>query len=139
MRFWFPRILIGLVTIWNLQAGIVFIFSPQIFVHAYELTDTAGEAAVRGVGVLFLMWNIPYLFAAYNPIYYSLALTFALLMQFTGLIGESYILSTIGIEHTVLRSSILRFIAFDGIGLILLFAAWMIIRKNIPSLLENQF
>lgn len=129
MRIWLSRLLIGIVTAWNLQAAVIFIFSPQSFVHAYELSGEVGEAAVRGVGVLFLMWNIPYLFAVFDPVRYQLAVTFALLMQFTGLIGESYILSTVGIEHAILRTSILRFIAFDGVGLILLFFAWMFLKR----------
>ena len=129
MRIWLSRLLIGIVTAWNLQAAVIFIISPQSFVHAYELSGEVGEAAVRGVGVLFLMWNIPYLFAVFDPVRYQLAVTFALLMQFTGLIGESYILSTVGIEHAILRTSILRFIAFDGVGLILLFFAWMFLKR----------
>jgi len=130
MRIWISRLLIAIVTAWNVQAAVIFIASPQMFVHAYELSGTAGEAAIRGVGVLFLMWNVPYLFAVYNPIRYSIALTFALLMQFTGLLGESYILSTLPMEHTVLRLSILRFILFDGTGLVLLFVAWLTLRKQ---------
>ena len=130
MRIWTSRLLIALVTAWNIQAAVIFIISPQMFVHAYELSGTAGEAAVRGVGVLFLMWNVPYLFAVYNPIRYSIALTFALLMQLTGLLGESYILFTLPMEHTVLRTSILRFILFDGTGLVLLLIAWLTLRKQ---------
>lgn len=130
MRIWTSRLLIALVTAWNIQAAVIFIVSPQMFVHAYELSGTAGEAAVRGVGVLFLMWNVPYLFAVYNPIRYSIALTFALLMQLTGLLGESYILFTLPIEHTVLRTSILRFILFDGTGLVLLLIARLTLRKQ---------
>lgn len=128
MRIWIARLLIGLVTVWNLQAAVVFIFSPSQFVQAYELSGIAGEAAVRGTGVLFLMWNVPYLFALQNPIRYRLALYFALLMQFIGLIGESYILSTLPLEHAILRNSILRFIVFDGIGLLLLVAAYFLTR-----------
>lgn len=130
MRPWIARLLIGLVTAWNLQAALIFIVSPGGFVRAYELSGAAGEAAVRGFGVLFLMWNVPYLFALKDPIRYQLALTFALLMQLTGLIGESYIFSTLGVDHQLLRSSILRFIAFDGVGLVLLAVAYILIKKK---------
>ncbi|MCB0101141.1 MAG: hypothetical protein H6635_05735 [Anaerolineales bacterium] len=130
MRIWISRLLIALVTAWNIQAAVIFIISPQMFVHAYELSGTAGEAAVRGVGVLFLMWAVPYLFATYHPIRYSLALTFALLMQLIGLLGESYILSTLTTDHIILRLSILRFILFDGVGLVLLCIAWLTLRKQ---------
>lgn len=80
---------------------------------------------MRGFGVLFLMWNVPY-----DPIRYQIALTFALLMQSIGLIGESYIFSTLSVEHQLLRNSILRFIAFDGAGLVLLALAYILIKKK---------
>lgn len=134
MRAWLSRILIILVAAWNIQAGIVFLVSPRSFVGAYELSGAEGEAAVRGMGVLFLMWNVPYLFALWNPIRYRLALTLSLLMQLTGLVGESYILSTLTSDHIVLRESILRFIAFDATGLVLLVIAWMLIRKPSTSM-----
>jgi hypothetical protein len=130
IRPWIARLLIGLVTAWNLQAAFAFIFSPSGFVHAYELSGTAGEAAIRGFGVLFLMWNVPYLFAVKNPARYQLALIFALLMQSIGLIGECYILSTLTTEHFLLRNSILRFITFDGLGLFLLVIVYLLIRDK---------
>jgi hypothetical protein len=130
MKIWISRLLIGLVTAWNLQAAFAFISSPGGFVHAYELSDVPGETAIRGVGVLFLMWNVPYLFALRDPVHYRLALTFALLMQLTGLIGETYIYFTLPAGHLVLGSSILRFISFDGVGLALLAIAWKIGKIN---------
>jgi hypothetical protein len=130
MRIWISRLLIGIVTAWNLQAAFIFIFSPSGFVPSYELSGTAGEAVVRGTGILFLMWNVPYLFALQNPIRYQLGLYFALLMQFVGLAGESYILSTLSMEHVMLRSSILRFITFDGAGLLLLALAYLLIKNK---------
>ena len=133
MRTWIARLFIGIVTAWNLQASFIFIFSPGGFVRSYELSGVAGEAAVRGVGVLFLMWNVPYLFALQNPIRYQLALYFALLMQFVGLIGESYILSTLSMEHVILRTSIFRFITFDGVGLLLLALAYFLVKKKSAS------
>ncbi len=90
----------------------------------------AGEAAIRGFGILILMWNVPYLFALKDPVRHQLALIFALLMQSIGLIGESYILSTVAVEHVLLRNSILRFIIFDGIGLLLLVIAYWITKTK---------
>jgi len=130
-RIWIARPLIGFVTAWNLQAAFVFIFTPSGFVRAYELSGTAGEAAIRGFGILFLMWNVPYLFAVKDPIRYQLALTFALLMQSIGLIGETYIYFTLSADHAMLGNSILRFIVFDGVGLALLAMAYWI--ERIPK------
>ncbi len=104
--------------------------SPVSFMRAYELSGAAGEAAVRGVGVLFLMWSVPYLFALWHPLRYKLTLTCAVLMQAIGLIGESYILSTLSAEHGILRASILRFIAFDGAGLLLLLLAFRLVKNE---------
>ena len=132
MRIWLVRVLIAIVTAWNIQAAIDFIFSPELFVHAYELSGVAGEAAVRGVGVLFLMWNIPYLFAIIDPIRFRLGVLLALLMQATGLIGECYIFSTLPRDHEVLRSSIIRFVEFDGAGFVLLVMAWLLLWKRNP-------
>ena len=100
--------------------------SPSGFIRAYELSGVPGEAAIRGVGVLFLMWNIPYLFALVDPVRYRLALILSLLMQLTGFIGETYIYLTLPAGHDLLGSSILRFIAFDGVGLVLLAIAYWI-------------
>ena len=127
MRLWTARLLIGIVAAWNLQAAFAFILSPGGFVRAYELSGTAGEAAIRGFGILFLMWNVPYLFAVKDPVRYQFALTFALLMQSIGLIGECYILSTLTVDHVLLRNSILRFIVFDGAGLFLLIITWLLL------------
>jgi hypothetical protein len=131
MRIWISRLFIGVVTAWNLQAAFVFVFSPGMLAGAYELSGAAGEAAVRGVGVLFLIWNVPYLFALFDPIRYKLALYFALLMQLIGLIGESYILSTLSAEHAILNNSISRFITFDATGLLLLALAYLLLRNKI--------
>jgi hypothetical protein len=128
MRPWIARLLIGIVTAWNLQAAFAFILSPGGFAQAYELSGMAGESAIRGFGILFLMWNVPYLFAVKDPIRYRLALTFALLMQLLGVIGESYIFSTLTVDHVLLRNSVLRFIAFDGTGLVLLGIAYLTVK-----------
>jgi hypothetical protein len=131
IRLWIARLLTGIVTAWNLQAAVAFIFSPAKFVHAYGLSGTAGEAVIRGFGILFVMWSVPYLFAVKDPIRYQLALTIALLMQGIGLIGESYILTTLTAEYVLLRNSILRFIIFDGAGLVLLMLAYGLVKSKI--------
>ncbi len=124
------RILIGLVTGWNLQAAFAFLFWPAQVAGAYELSGAAGAAAMRGVAVLFMMWNVPYVFALWNPARFRLALVIAVIMQFVGLVGESYILTTLTVDHAILRASILRFIIFDGAGLALLAIALFTSRET---------
>ena len=125
-RLWLSRILIAVVTAWNLQAALVFILWPERFAPGFELTGVPGAAAVRGTGILFLMWNVPYLVALWHPRKYRLALGLALAMQLIGLVGESMILFSLPDGYAQLRASITRFIAFDGSGLLLLLIAFFV-------------
>ena len=56
----------------------------------------------------------------------------AIAMQSIGLIGETLILRALPLEHAILRDSILRFIIFDGGGLVaLIAAAWITKSKSL--------
>jgi hypothetical protein len=127
---WIARLLIGLVTAWNLQAALAFIFWPEQFAPGFELTGIPGAVAVRGTGILFLMWNVPYLLALWHPRKYRLVLGLALVMQFIGLVGESLMLVSLPQGHTLLHASIARFIAFDASGLVLLAVAFWLSNYN---------
>ena len=124
------RFLIAAVIGWNLQVAYVFLLSPEFFVPNFELSGLPGEAAVRGMAVLFAMWNIPYLVALWHPRRQRISLYEAIAMQTVGLIGESFILSTLGSGHALLRSSIMRFIFFDGAGLVHLLGAFLLVRVS---------
>ena len=125
-RSWTARVLIGLVLFVNVQSALVFFATPGGFAPAYELNGVAGSAAIRGIAVLFLMWNVPYVVALFNPLKYRISLYEAIAMQSIGLVGESLIFWTLPAAHLILRASILRFILFDGAGLgALIFAGWV--------------
>ena len=112
-----------------------FCFNPAVFAPGFELSGVPGEAAVRGFGALFVMWNIPYLVALWQPRRNRLSLSEALVMQSVGVVGESLILFSIPFAHVVLRSSLLRFILFDGAGVLLLFGAvWLARKKRLGEL-----
>ena len=130
MRLNLARGLIGVVIFFNLQAALVFLLWPQNYISAFELEGVIGEAMLRGLGVLFLMWNVPYAVAMWNPIRYRVSLYEALAMQTIGLVGESMIYATLPEIHSLVRASIMRFIAFDAFGLILLIGTAWIIRKS---------
>jgi len=127
---WPARGLIALVTAWNLQAALVFILWPERYAPGFELTGVPGAAAVRGTGILFLMWNVPYLVALWNPRKCRLVLGMALAMQLIGLVGEILILFTLPDGHVLLRTSITRFIAFDASGLMFLVVAFSVLRES---------
>ena len=78
---------------------------------------------IRGLGILFLMWTIPYFFALSDPVGRRISLIEAVIMQGIGLAGESLLLLTLPAGHAILRETAVRFIGFDGGGLILLLAA----------------
>lgn len=131
---WLSRLLIAIVTAWNLQAALVFTLWPERFAPGFELSGVPGAAAVRGTGILFLMWNVPYLVALLHPRKYRTALGMALAMQCIGLVGESLILFTLPDGHALLSASITRFIVFDGSGLVLLLGAfWILNRNTVPT------
>jgi hypothetical protein len=132
-RLWVSRTLIGIVTAWNLQAALTFILWPGRFAPGFELPGVPGVVAVRGTGILFLMWNVPYLVALRQPRKYRLALGLALVMQFIGMVGESLLLLSLPNGYTLLHASIQRFITFDGSGLLLLVVAFWLVRRDASS------
>jgi len=129
-RLWLSRVLIGIVLFINIQSAVSFLIQPAKFAPAYELAGIPGDSAIRGFGVLFLMWNIPYIVAFLHPIKYRISLYESILMQSIGLVGESIIALGISQDHIILLNSIIRFVTFDGLGLIALIMAALILRKS---------
>ena len=123
------RALIGIVTFFNLQCALYFLFRPADYAPGFELTDVPGSAIIQGMGLLFIMWNIPYLFALVNPLKYMVSLVEAVIMQAVGVFGESILFLGLKGEHPLVRASVLRFIYFDGGGLILLALALFLILR----------
>jgi hypothetical protein len=132
MILWIARILVGLVLAVNADCAISFLCAPGSFAPGFELHGPVGEAVIRGFGVLFLMWNVPYAFAMWHPQKNITSLIQALIMQAVGVFGETMIFTTLPIVHSAMRGSILRFIVFDGAGLVILIIAWVVV------LLENK-
>jgi hypothetical protein len=122
-RLFLPRLLIFLVLAMNLQCALAYIFNPLPYVAPFELSGEPGRAAVVGIGILFVMWQVPYVFALIHPERNRRSLLEAILMQAIGLVGESLLLRSIPLAHTALRASILRFIIFDAGGLLILLTA----------------
>ena len=73
------------------------------------MQGAAGEALVRGFGVLFVMWNVPYAVAAWHPVRRRVSL------------GEAAV----------------RFIWFDGAGLVLLLGAIWLARGRPMAALDR--
>ena len=122
-RIWLGRLLIGIVLFWNAQAAVVFILSPGQFAPGFGLSGAVGDGMMRGLGILFLMWTVPYWVAIAHPARHRISLFEAIAMQAIGLVGESLLLATFPPGYPQVRASVLRFIAFDGGGLLILVAA----------------
>lgn len=132
-RLWLARLLIGIVFFFNVQCAVVFLVAPQVYAPGFELAGASGEGMVRGMGILFLMWNVPYAVALWHPLKHRLSLVEAFLMQAIGVVGESLLLLGLEPGHEILRQSVARFILFDGLGLALLLGAVIQIRFQKPK------
>ena len=124
---WFNRAAFAVVLVINVWCAISFIVEPQMFAGAYELQGVSGQAAVRGMGVVFLIWNATYPLYIFKPEKYRALGGIIIAQQVIGCIGETFILFTLGEGHQLLASSIMRFIAFDAGGLILEVVAFVIL------------
>ena len=125
---WFARIAFAAVFVVNVQCALSFAFAPADFAGAYELgsAGVAGQAAVRGIGIAFLMWNATYPAFIVAPQRFRVLGWVILAQQAIGLVGESLLFATLPAGHDVLASSVLRFIAFDGAGLVLMGIAFAV-------------
>jgi len=124
------RCLIAAVFLVNVQCALAFLLWPGEYAPSFELGGVAGAAMVRGLGVLFLMWNVPYAVALWNPVRHRNFLFVALAMQVIGLVGETLIFASLPTTSEILRASLVRFIVFDGLGLLALAAAAWLVRKS---------
>jgi hypothetical protein len=129
-RVWGARIAVGLVLVSNLSAAIPYVFHPDRYAAAFELTGVAGAAMVRGLGILFAMWSAAYLPLIAHPERHRVLFAVILAQQVVGLFGESWILASLPPGHAALTANGLRFIAFDAAGLVLLLLALRLARPN---------
>lgn len=128
------QILIGSVILVNLQCAMLFILFPDQFAGSFELAGVPGRSMVQGMGILFVMWNIPYLVAFYDPLRHRISHMEAIAMQLVGLAGESILLLNLPAGYLLLRSTAIRFIVFDAVGLVILGLAYAVVARNRPLL-----
>ena len=119
-RVWMARIAVGGVFLVNVSCAISFILWPERYVSGFELTGVPGAATVRGLGILFLMWNATYPPVVYQPVLHKTLFEVVLVQQAIGLAGETWLWLTLPAGHAALLETGLRFIVFDGVGLVLM-------------------
>ena len=121
-RTWIIRLLVLAVFLSNLSAALPFLLAPGHFAPSFELEGEVGAVMVRSVGLLFLMWIVPYVPVILSPRRARPCLWVILVQQLLGLGGETWMwLMTEG--HATLRATGARFILFDSAGLALLIVA----------------
>jgi hypothetical protein len=125
-RIWTARFFILLVTAWNIQCALVFLISPASFAAGFNLEGAIGAAIIRSIGLLFLMWNIPYAAALIHPDRWRVTLWVALIQQTIGVMGEIWIRSQAG-QLIELQESLLKFILFDAAGILCLGLALLLV------------
>jgi hypothetical protein len=123
VKTWIARGLIGLVLLDNFQAALFFLIFPNRISPGFGLTGLAGKAVVQGIGLLFLMWCVPYCIATWDPVKHKVSFIETLAMQTIALVGETILLVLLPAKVPELTSTVQRFILFDGIGLLFLVVA----------------
>jgi hypothetical protein len=126
LRLNLARLLIAAVFLMNVQCAVLFLVVPGPYAAGFDMPGPLGEAMLRGMGVLFLMWNVPYAVALWHPRRMRIAMYEAVVMQAIGLAGESLVRSLLPAEYLLAQLSLSRFILFDALGLLaLLGAVWL--------------
>jgi hypothetical protein len=128
-RKWLARVLIGTVLFINVQCALLFLSQPSVYIPGFALEGGAGIVYVRGIGLLFLMWNVPYFAAVLDPMKNRVSLYEATIMQAIGLVGETLLLLSLPVGYQALHNTIRRFILFDAVGLVLLLLAVWVTRN----------
>ena len=129
-REWIARVLVAIVFFINVQCALQFVIWPDAYVGAYQLEGASAEAIVRSFGICFLMWNATYPPVIARPARYRVLFGVMIAQQVIGLVGESLLYTTLGPALPILASSVMRFIIFDGAGLVLLAIAFALTRPR---------
>lgn len=124
------RAAIALVLVSNLSAAVPMLLWPDRYAGGFEVAGTPGLVLVRSIGLLFLMWVVPYVPAILHPQRYRVCLIVILAQQCIGLLGESLMALSLPAGHPALWATGTRYILFDTAGLFLLGAAWYLSRPQ---------
>ena len=127
---WPARFIVGAVFVLNVSCALAFLLRPDRYAPGFELTEVQGRIMVQAIGILFLMWNATYPLVVIHPHRYRTLFAVVLAQQAIGVVGETWLLTTLPVGHPALWTTGVRFIIFDGLGLIgmgILF--WLLGRK----------
>jgi hypothetical protein len=86
---WIARLIVGVVFFFNVTCALEFIARPGDYAPGFELSGLPGEAMVRGIGILFLMWNATYPPVLVRPDRERTLFAVVLAQQAIGVLGET--------------------------------------------------
>lgn len=124
---WIARVVVASVLALNLGCAASFILQPFRYVSGFELSGVPGKVMVQGLGILFLMWNATYPPVILRPDVHRTLFGVVLVQQAVGLAGETWLWLTLPSGHSMLSNTGLRFIIFDGIGLVLIATTYVLL------------
>ena len=127
---WLARAAVGSVWAVNLNAALAFLTQPERYAAGFELSGVAGEAVAQAFGILFLMWNATYPPVLFQPRAHLALFRIVLIQQAIGVAGETWIWLGLPAGHPALWETGLRFIAFDGLGLVVMASAFAMLLKT---------
>lgn len=133
MRVWTARVAVGAVFLMNIQCALSFIIWPERFAGGFGLAGVPGQVALRGLGIAFLMWNATYPPVMWDPQRFRTVFGIVIAQSLIGLIGESWLLLSLPAGHPEIAASLTRFIVFDAAGLVLMAAAFAMLRTRIVA------
>ncbi len=133
---WFARLTVGAVFLVNVDCALALVIRPERYAPSFEVDGVAGQVLVRGMGILFLMWNATYPPVLLQPQRQRTLFAVLLAQQVIGVMGESWMLLALPPDHPVLYTSGLRFVLFDALGLLAMGLAFGLLewtRRHSPT------
>lgn len=130
---WIARVALGLVFFVNIQCALAFILQPQRYTGGFEVSGVPGEVIVQSFGILFLMWNATYPLVILSPHTRRSLFGVILAQQFIGLLGETWLLFKLPAGHPALYTTGLRFIIFDGLGLLIMGTSFLYLNFSLRA------
>lgn len=122
---WLTRLVLTVIFCFNVGCAWAFLARPADYAPGFEIEGVVGRTIVRGVGILFLMWNATYPLAIWRPWRHRQALLIIIAQQVIGVAGESWLLLTLAPGHAPLRATAWGFITFDAGGLVAMLLAFV--------------
>ena len=88
IALWQARLAVGVVFLLNVNCALVLVIHPARYSPGFEVSGVPGEVLVRGMGILFLMWNATYPPVLARPDRHQALFGVILAQQAIGLAGE---------------------------------------------------